>query len=192
MEKTTTQEIESSSVPTGWNLSQGFGGTPTHDDVPIIFKSSHPIEDWFDNLFMKPGKLDFLETPYLWCYRHLYSIPKDSLHTIKNYYLRKTKGAGCCDIFSYDYYLARQILPGLKLFREKVTIYGGIPNYEEIKKSEDWLAIIDEMIFAFQSYKDEEDINFEAPEWGKGGKERQERITKGFELFGKYYQSLWY
>ena len=52
-----------------------------------------------------------------------------------------------------------------------------------------WDWVLDEMIYAFDSKANKDDV-FMRCNVNEQVKE-QERITNGFRLFGKYYQSLW-
>lgn len=105
------------------------------------------------------------------------------LHWIKNLYQRYKYCAGCCDIFSLDYYLAKKILPTLKRFREEV---GSYPC--EFNSIEEWYAILDKMIWSFEFIVNGEDI----PEWTvEKDLEYGKRSQEGLELFGKYFRNLW-
>jgi hypothetical protein len=108
-----------------------------------------------------------------------------NLHFIKNFYRRLRYGGGCCDVYGLDYYLAKKILPPLKEFRRRLAKGGGYP--EEFNSMEEWLKTIDEMIWAFDFLLHGEemtdDIEKDRKNW--------ERQQKGFELFGKHYNSLW-
>jgi predicted butyrate kinase (DUF1464 family) len=66
-----------------------------------------------------------------------------------------------------------------------------------------WDWIMDEMIWAFETINTDWEKEFYTPpagEWSvenlgeidiEGRKKVQDRLTNGFRLFGKYYQSLW-
>ena len=115
------------------------------------------------------------------------------------------------DTWSMDYTLASIILP--MLYQLKETKHGApfvdnkdVPEelhmpdgwYEE-KYSRNgetdphffdrWDWVLDEMIYAFDSKANKDDV-FMRCNVNEQVKE-QERITNGFRLFGKYYQSLW-
>ncbi len=107
-----------------------------------------------------------------------------SFHYIKNLYLRLIKGAGCCDIFSLDYYLAKKIIKPLKEFRCHI-----FSHPSDLNSLEEWLEILNKMIWSFEFLLRDED-------WDKdiSSDERIELMKKeqeGFELFGKYFRSLW-
>ncbi len=107
-------------------------------------------------------------------FKKLYGI----FHPLKNLYLRYKNGAGCCDVWSLDYYLAKKILPALKEFKKRNY------SYPSNLKTEEWDEVLDKMIWSFDSYNNK-DFKLEFDEdWNK---KRQE----GFELFGKYFTSLW-
>ena len=99
------------------------------------------------------------------------------LHTLKNLYLRLRYGAGCCDIYSLYGFLSPRILKSLRRFRENVFSH---PAYMTEKE---WNNALDEMIFAFEWYSQEDEP------WD-GGK-NDERAQKGAELFGKHFRGLW-
>lgn len=113
-------------------------------------------------------------------------------HQLKNLYLRYRYGAGCCDVFNLDYYLAKKITRPLKEFRRELENGGGVPTeFCEGKSTEEgmkeWKKTVDEMIWAFEFLLDGEGFgdNFDTK------KENYEREQRGFELFGKHFKSLW-
>jgi hypothetical protein len=109
-------------------------------------------------------------------------------HPIKNLYRRYRYGGGCCDVFSLDYYLAKKILPSLKLFRDKTKEdFGGYPC--GFDTPEEWTKVLDEMIWSFQYLVDGEETGnpFDLEVMGVNA----EREQKGFELFGKHFRNLW-
>ena len=109
----------------------------------------------------------------------------ECFHWIKNLYLRFRYGAGCCDIFSLDYYLAKKIIKPLKRFRLKNNM-----SYPfELESLENWHKTLDEMIWAFQYI-----IDNEPTQYYKNGKidyRPFKRQRKGLMLFSKYFRDLW-
>jgi hypothetical protein len=106
------------------------------------------------------------------------------LHSLKNYYLRKRYGGGCCDIFGLYYYLGKKILPPLKEFRKHLNGYPFAYINDETKENmtmEKWEEILDKMIYAFEAIELDE----------KCEKIDEKKQQEGFELFGKWYRSLW-
>lgn len=117
------------------------------------------------------------------------------------------------DTWSMDYTLAYVILPMLKKLRDNKA---GAPYVDDVDVPEHlrksaapptenewdtdenhfkrWDYVLDEMIFAFQSktVDDWDDEFWKGVEcdWD-ARKVVEDRIQKGFELFGKYYQGLW-
>lgn len=110
-------------------------------------------------------------------------------HVFKNLWRRMTRGAGCCDIFSLDYYLARKILKPLKVFRN--SNIGSHPC--DVGSLDEWIKILDEMIWSFEYLLKDEPAVYDAD--GRYNHEKTmalaERQQKGFELFGKYFRNLW-
>src|SRR6056300_1236892 len=118
------------------------------------------------------------------------------------------------DTWSMDHTLASIVLPMLKQL--KATTHGA-PNvdpedvpkelrpkkqdvlkYNEIGETDDkfferWNWVLDEMIWAFeQKCRDDWMKDYDYNKWDQeGAKAHQERMSNGFRLFGKYYESLW-
>lgn len=106
---------------------------------------------------------------------------KHFFHFCKNLYLRYKEGIGCCDVFSMDCYYAPKLLRDLKIFRRNLDTYPSHPNDLTM---EEWKQTIDKMIYAFNYLIKE--IN-----WPNLSEEEYNKAKEGFELFGKYYMSLW-
>ena len=116
------------------------------------------------------------------------------------------------DTWSMDYTLAPIILPMLVQLKE--TKHGApyvdledVPKHLQPKKQtkkqkdnhetdsthfERWDWVLDEMIYAFdcKATKDVVYMRFDIDD-REGMEKEQERISNGFRLFGKYYESLW-
>ena len=120
------------------------------------------------------------------------------------------------DTWSMDHTLAPIILPMLKQLKE--TKHGAPavefkdvpeelmpPDAEAVKKLyiengetdenffKRWDYVLDEMIWAFeQKCRDDWMEDYYYNKWDQEGmKAHQERMSNGFRLFGKYYESLW-
>lgn len=81
------------------------------------------------------------------------------------------------DTWNLDYYIAKFILPRLKLFK-KVTM--GYPC--DLKSINEWYDILDKMIAAFEILATDE-LNTQ---------DEQKIVDEGLDLFRKYYQDLWW
>ena len=118
------------------------------------------------------------------------------------------------DTWSMDHTLAPIILPMLKQLKETKH---GAPNvdpkdvpiplrpkkqdvlkYKEIGETDDkfferWDWVLDEMIWAFeQKCRDDWMSDYDYNKWdSEGANSHQARMSNGFKLFGKYYESLW-
>jgi len=115
------------------------------------------------------------------------------------------------DTWSMDYTLAPIILPMLRQLKETKH---GAPNVDDDDVPEQlrstsappkdnewdtdmfhfdrWDWVLDEMIYAFDCKANKDDVfmRFDINDRDGMNKE-QERISNGFRLFGKYYESLW-
>ena len=87
----------------------------------------------------------------------------------------KKNGFDRSETWGLDYTIARFVLPRLKYFSENLHGYPG--NLTEKK----WNKILKKMIYAFENMLDDEILDKD-----------YKRIQKGFNLFGKYFQSLGY
>lgn len=104
----------------------------------------------------------------------------EELHrTIKFGFQRMFRGYDDSAYWSLDYYLVEIALPVLKEYRNGVKM--GYPAH--LNSPEEWDAIMDKIIDAFQLMKDDKvgifaDANYE-------------KVSEGLELFGKHFRSLW-
>ncbi len=91
------------------------------------------------------------------------------------------------DTWSMDHTLAPIILP--MLVQLKATTHGHPSDLTE----EEWNDTLDEMIWAFeQKCRDDWMKDYDYNNWdSEGANAHQERMTNGFKLFGKFYESLW-
>lgn len=120
------------------------------------------------------------------------------------------------DVWSMDNTLGYIVLPMLKLLREKKHGYAMVDDDDvpedlrstaASKLTEEqintgwpddnglprWEWVMDEMIWAFEQINDEtaDDLFFVGEYDHKGYTKWQERKTRGFALFGKYFEALW-
>lgn len=119
------------------------------------------------------------------------------------------------DVWSMDDTLALIILPMLKLLREKKQGYAMVDDDdvpEELRSTSAppltqeqidsawpddnglprWEWVMGEMIWAFEQMDPEADDEFFATAYDHAGHMKwQARKTRGFTLFGKYFQALW-
>jgi hypothetical protein len=101
-------------------------------------------------------------------------------YEVKYWWQRRTRGFGDDELRNLDLTIAQFTLPRLKAFRNV-----GLVSYnDQAGTYEDWLAEIDEMVYAMQAVIDDncaestEHIDYE-------------RMRKGLELFGLRFRSLW-
>ncbi len=91
---------------------------------------------------------------------------------------RVTRGFDDSETFSLDYSLAQAILPRLRRFKEVAhATPSDIPE-------EEWNAILDKMISAFEFASSEARWNADESEYV--------RHQEGINLFAKHYFSLWW
>ena len=111
------------------------------------------------------------------------------------------------ELWNLDITLTEFILPRLKAFKEMdrkgYPVLDGIDPQDEKKSTETWEKILDDMIKGFEAHlrlakdspydEDDKDDDVDYVSEKEEQKEEQHRavIKKGFELFGRYYMSLW-
>ena len=93
---------------------------------------------------------------------------------LKFLYQRIVRGWDDSETWSLDYTIAKFTLPRLKRFKE---LNGSYPHQLSMKE---WDAILDDIIYVFEAYKED---NIDGCD--------QDRRKKGLEYFGKYFSSLW-
>lgn len=92
-------------------------------------------------------------------------------HPFKKAYMKLRYGINCCDLYSYDYYLAKKLAHDLKLFKKYSCSY---PAELTDKK---WDDILDEIIDGFVNYEDDK---------------YTEKTDKAIKLLSKWFSHLWY
>ncbi len=92
---------------------------------------------------------------------------------------RMENGFDDSETYSLDYVISQFVLPRLKRFRE---LTNGFPS--ELSSMTEWKIILDKMIAAFELDVKRFDCTFTDME--------QKVLNEGFELFFKYYHSLWW
>ena len=97
----------------------------------------------------------------------------------KHFYQKCTRGFSDRDTWNIDVTTAKFVLPRLKKFKELTNGHPYEITWEE------WVEILDKMIYAFETCSSDDDYCGCDVTDGK-------KIQEGFELFGKYYVSLWW
>lgn len=99
-------------------------------------------------------------------------------HWIRKIKFRIKNGLTCCDIYGYQWYLAKKIASDLKVYKKNNMAYPmGM-------KEGEWDIVLDKMIYAFDLIvregdgEDMDDLHYKA-------------MNEGTELFGKYFKDLW-
>ena len=116
------------------------------------------------------------------------------------------------DTWNVDYTLSVIAAPLLRQLRSRSHSYGlvdpddvpaDIPTDDKYGTMESWHWVMDEMIWAFEQkntdweseyyeFEDNHKLGDKPKRWNdEGMKKHQERISNGFRLFGKYYETLW-
>lgn len=106
-------------------------------------------------------------------------LNKDDEHYEKYKKQRMENGFDDSETYSLDVVISQFILPRLRRFRELVN---GYPT--ELGSILEWKVILDKMIVAFELDTNRFECNFTETE--------QKLYEEGFELFHKYYHSLWW
>lgn len=104
---------------------------------------------------------------------------------------RCERGFDNSECWNLDTTIIKFILPRLKIFTEQTNGYPPEITFEE------WKIILNKIIKAFEYYLDEDDsitIEFQRKGFNtfKASQEMQKVIEEGFQLFIKYFSSLWW
>ena len=168
-------------------------------------RNKYGYNNWPETQTRFENFLEKLEDVLQWIYNHSINLYLDDKQ-------RKIKvKIHCYDTWSIDYTLAPIILP--MLIQLKAEKHGApCVDYEDVPKelrpskkeiaayNKDgttdenffvrWDWVMDEMIYAFDCKANKDEVFMRFNDEDEIRKE-QERISNGFRLFGKYYESLW-
>jgi hypothetical protein len=172
---------------------------PSYDWEEVKESMKQRREKRFQNLLLNT---------YYWFYRKLEWIWKP--YIIEGYVKRGwqicTKGWSDKDCWSLDYTIAKFVLPRLIRLKEMKhgtpTAFFPKDKWKYTKKEEKaaikkWEETLDEMIFAMDYIANCRESNYYPKKENPKAKDyaplkkAQARAQSGFELFGKYFMSLW-
>jgi len=164
---------------------------------------------WDENQTRYESFLERLEDFLQWVYNHTINLYLDN-HIGQKSKIRIDR----YDTWSMDHTLAPIIVPmlvqlketkhgapwvdmedvpeELHATKEQLDAYG-LQGDVDPKHFDRWDWVLDEMIWAFkQKCRDDWMEDYYYNKWDQEGvKSHQERMSNGFRLFGKYYESLW-
>lgn len=105
------------------------------------------------------------------------------------------------ECWNLDYKIAEFVLPRLKRFRQDTNSY---PGHGELDTFEKWMEALDKMILAFEYIIEDDNWWLGNADYDSSDglymdlkkseeiKKRQVIINEGLQLFGKYFQNLWW
>ncbi len=102
---------------------------------------------------------------------------------IKQKWQKLTRGYSDEELWNLDSTICEWLLPRLKAFKEKTI---GYPH--DFNSFDEWKETIQKMINAFELHNSDLPNNFSIENF----KKEEKLIQEGFELFGKYLNSLWW
>ena len=170
-------------------------------------KHGHYHDVWDESITWDEKLIEKLESGLQWLYNNTVNLYYDNAEQSVSVRIDRW------DTWSMDYTLAFIVVPMLKQLKE--TKHGApnvewsdVPeylrpteedfvNYEkngatDTKFFARWDYVLDEMIYAFESkLGDDVFMRFDPRTQYEEMIEEQDRISNGFRLFGKYYESLW-
>jgi hypothetical protein len=179
----------------------------------IDLKIKRMLGSWFDEPVFSKNK--YIESAYLFFWKWYYRLTSSLYFKIKYALQRLCRGYDDLDTWNAAWYIARKAVPVLRAMRNRFhgtsikwhredrfgsiealsmdEVYAGSkePGYEgpNAFTEDEWRAILDDIIFAFQwqidldtyhDTRDEQDF--------KASEKRQKR---GLQLFSIYYRNLW-
>lgn len=110
--------------------------------------------------------------------------PRKFWRTIKFFYQRRTRGFDDSETWALDTSLSRLIVPRLKRFKELNDGFP-VPIFETY---EQWNEALDEIIWSFEWFANEE-------RWNLSNEEEIEQLKRaeaGIQLFAKHFDHLWW
>lgn len=136
---------------------------------------------------------------------------KNIVAKCRRVYQRMTRGYTDEEVWNFDYYHSKWVLPRLKQLKENIH---GHPT--DLENQEEWMEILDKIIWAFENindppgpvYSDDYDHGYEMKELDKGGllfspmnkdgvvdytpvEEHRKKVEEGLFLFASRYSNLW-
>ena len=171
------------------------------------------VDDLFEDITKNssPWHRFILKHEWLrWLIYNAEDVPFDFYRKCKRGWQRAYWGISDEDVWGLDHYLSRVILRGLK--KLKTTKHGtpildgfdGESEFEEMEKQ--WNLILDSIIWTFEATRKIQDMEWlMLPENGFTNeqtirlskdfrimtKDEMEKYNKGWDLFKRYYYSLW-
>ena len=101
---------------------------------------------------------------------------KNKFHWMKNLFLRRIRGFGCCDLDSLFQFQAERNAKELRAFRSAIN------SHPEDITLEEWYAAVDEMIWAFE---------FHAKDTWDRDQDEFARAQRGLEQYARYFTAIW-
>ena len=179
----------------------------SEQDIELQVKRT--LGKWYNEPVFSKNK--YIEAFYLFLWRWYYKFTSGLYYDCKYALQRLFRGYDDLDKWNAAWYIARKAVPVLKAMKDKFhgtslkwhreDRFGNIEelSYDEVfgDKNEEpnsftedeWRAILDEIIFAFQWQIDFDSVDGSVSEEElKAGDKRQKR---GLRLFSIYYKNLW-
>lgn len=113
---------------------------------------------------------------------------RDTRRRLRWFWQRRTRGFDDTALWNLDSHLAALILPRLKAFRSLPPAgypSGLFSDPPDITCYEDWLAIIDQMVDAFELLADKDTSSWE---WTDT---QHQTMETGLQLFARWFGALW-
>ena len=140
-------------------------------------KIKEKLEEIYNKVFTYYYWGENIRNPFAWM--------RDKKHELKNLWLRYTRGVGCCDLFSYDGYIAKVMARDLRIFKAKNFAY---PGDDEFKTFEDWQNYIQEIIDGLDSF---DKIDWDAKDCFEQENKARLAQDEAMMKFAKRFSSFW-
>ncbi len=116
----------------------------------------------------------------------------DLRYNVKWWWQRSTRGYSDNDVWNAGNYIAKYALKLIKAYRDVDGPFGS-PIPCEQYTHDDWVATLDEIIWALERFDAFDDPYYD--EWGEKSKEEKnnwfDRRSRGLTMFGYYLFDIW-
>ncbi len=138
------------------------------------------------DVFQMNNFKDWFKENIKWPLERMWEWPGDRLREFKWFIQRGRRGYADSDLWSLDYYLSDWMPKALRQLKKHHT---GYPGWKEANTDAKWKAILEKMAIGFEASSKQKDALLLPT--SKRYKKFQKQIDEGFDLFAKWYGSLW-
>jgi hypothetical protein len=170
----------------------------TFDRWEMEWKKEHPFQYFLDEKVLHNKTISGHRGSY--ALTHPWIIIEDIYHEVRYAFQRAFRGWDDRVIWSIDYYLAdilpvwlmelkkkKQGIPSVFFTEEELSSSEGLTDDAMARAGKEYDDVLDKMALGFKSYNDKENCDYNSEE----EKMHIKNFEEGFDLFRKYFDTLW-